>query len=128
MNFLVDTCLLLWGANNPEKISEAARGLIDAPDSHSWFSAVSIWEVAIKRNRGRADFTTDPRRLRRGLLDHGWRELPVTSAHALAVMDLPPIHKDPFDRMLLAQAIAEGFTLLTSDKQLALYPGDVRRV
>lgn len=128
MNLLVDTHLLLWGANDARKIPKAARSLIDDPNTRAWFSAASLWEVAIKRGRGRTDFMTDPRGLRCGLLDHGWHELSVTSEHALAVTELPPIHKDPFDRMLLAQAHVEGFTLLTSDAKMARYPGNVMRV
>lgn len=128
MKLLADTHLLLWGAENPARVSKAARGLIDDPDSQAWFSAASIWEVAIKRARGRADFEVDPMLLRRGLLANDWRELPVTGEHATAVLALPPIHKDPFDRLLIAQAHVEGFTLLTSDKTVAKYPGVVRKV
>jgi PIN domain nuclease of toxin-antitoxin system len=92
------------------------------------FSAASLWEVAIKRGLGRSDFRVDPRLLRRGLLDNGYSELPITSEHAVAVDGLPPIHKDPFDRMLVAQAMVEGVALLTADPLVAQYPGPVRRV
>ncbi len=92
------------------------------------FSAVNFWEIAIKQALGREDFQVDARLLRRGLLDNGYRELALTSAHAVALGDLPPLHKDPFDRMLLAQAKAEGIILLTSDAQVARYPGAVRKV
>ena len=92
------------------------------------FSAASLWEVAIKASLGRADFDIDARLLRRGLLDNGYFELPVTSSHAVAVLSLPPLHKDPFDRLLLAQAISEGFVLLTADTQLMRYPGPLRQV
>ena len=67
-------------------------------------------------------------KLRRGLLDNGWRELVVSSEHAVATLGLPPLHKDPFDRMLLAQARVEGLSLVTSDELVARYPGDVRKV
>ena len=92
------------------------------------FSAASIWEIAIKRGLGRADFRADPRLLRRGLLDNCYAELPVTSAHAAALDSLPPLHKDPFDRILIAQATIEGVTLLTSDPRVARYPGPIRGV
>lgn len=128
MNLLVDTHLLLWAAGEPEKLSAEARGRLDDPDTTLWFSAASLWEVTIKHGLGREDFRIEPRRLRRGLIDNGWRELPVTGEHAVAVADLPPIHKDPFDRMLLAQAYVEGLTLITSDEVVAQYQGPVLKV
>jgi len=84
--------------------------------------------VAIKRGLGRDDFQVDPRLLRRGLLDNGYAELPIRSEHAVAVDGLPTHHKDPFDRLLVAQAQVEGITLLTADPLVALYPGPIRRV
>lgn len=128
MTLLVDTHLLLWAAGQPEKLSRAARRVLDDPDVRLWFSAASLWEVAIKHGLGREDFRVEPVRLRRGLLDNGWHELAVSSEHAVATLDLPPLHKDPFDRMLLAQARVEGLSLVTSDELLARYPGDVRKV
>lgn len=128
MTLLIDTHLLLWAAGQPQKLSRAARRLLDDPDARLWFSAASLWEVAIKHGLGREDFRVEPVRLRRGLLDNGWRELAVSSEHAVATLDLPPLHKDPFDRMLLAQARVEGLSLVTSDKLVARYPGDVRKV
>lgn len=92
------------------------------------FSAASLWEIAIKHGLGREDFRVEPRLLRRGLLDNGWQELPVTSEHAVAIDNLPPIHKDPFDHILLAQAQVEGIALLTKDARLSQYPGPVRQV
>lgn len=128
MTLLIDTHLLLWAAGQPQKLSRAARRLLDDPDARLWFSAASLWEVAIKHSLGREDFRVEPMRLRRGLLDNGWRELAVASEHAVATLDLPPLHKDPFDRMLLAQARVEGLSLVTSDELVARYPGDVRKV
>ncbi len=93
-----------------------------------FFSALSIWEVAIKSALNKKDLNTDPRVLRRGLLDAGHIELPITSEHAVAVRDLSVIHKDPFDRLLIAQATVEGITLLTVDRQVAKYPGPIRKV
>jgi PIN domain nuclease of toxin-antitoxin system len=102
--------------------------MLTDPDNRLMFSAASIWEASIKQARGRPDFDVDTHLLRRALLANGWEELPVTSDHALATLGLPPLHKDPFDRLLLAQAIAEQVTLLTSDAALASYPGPVIRV
>ena len=128
MKLLLDTQLLLWAAGLPERLSEAARTLLDDPRNEPLFSAASLWEIAIKSSLGRDDLRVDPRLLRRGLLDNGYTELPVTSQHAVNVDGLPPLHKDPFDRLLLAQALSEGILLLTSDAQLARYPGPVRQV
>ena len=128
MKLLLDTQLLLWGAGQPDKLSAEASALLADEDHELLFSAASIWEVAIKRGLNRGDFRVEPRLLRRGLLDNGYSELPITSAHAVAIGLLPPIHKDPFDRMLVAQALTEGITLLTADPCVAQYPGPVRRV
>lgn len=128
MKLLLDTHLLLWAAGAPERLSETARMLLTAPENELFFSAASLWEVALKRGLGRNDFQVDPRVLRRSLLDNGYQELPVTSEHAVSVDQLPPVHKDPFDRLLVAQAAVEGIILLTSDAQVARYPGPVRRV
>lgn len=128
MNLLLDTHLLLWAAYAPERLSTAARNLMGDPDNRLLFSPVNIWEVVIKRALGRPDFQNDPRQLRRGLTDNGYRELPVTSDHSLAVDLLPQLHKDPFDRLLVAQALAQGVALLTSDSLLTGYPGDIRLV
>jgi PIN domain nuclease of toxin-antitoxin system len=126
MKLLLDTHLLLWAAGQPERLSTQARGLIDDPDNELLFSAASLWEVAIKRGLGRHDFKVDARLLRRGLLDNGYRELPIVSDHVVATESLPPIHKDPFDRVLVAQATVEGITLLTIDSLVSQYPGPIR--
>ncbi len=128
MKLLLDTHLLLWAAGRPDQMSAAARALLNDPDNELLFSAASLWEVAIKRGLGRDDFRVDPRLLRRGLIDNGYSELAITSEHAIAIDLLPPIHKDPFDRILVAQSTVEGITLLTADPVVARYPGSVRRV
>ncbi|GIK36003.1 MAG: twitching motility protein PilT [Gammaproteobacteria bacterium] len=128
MKLLLDTHLLLWAAGMPERLSAPARSLLEAPDNEIFFSAASLWEIAIKRSLGRDHLQLDVRLLRRGLLDNGYSELPVGSEHAVAVASLPAIHKDPFDRMLVAQAMVEGISLLTSDSVVAQYPGPVRLV
>jgi PIN domain nuclease of toxin-antitoxin system len=128
MKLLLDTHLLLWAAGQAERLSTAALKLIDSPANELLFSAASVWEVAIKRGLGRNDFQADPRLLRRGLLDNAYSELPILSDHVVAIESLPPIHKDPFDRLLVAQATVEGITLLTADSVVAKYPGPVRLV
>ena len=128
MKLLLDTHLLLWAAGEPKRLSKQARTLIDNPDNELLFSAASLWEVAIKRGLGREDFKVDARLLRRGLLDNGYSELPIISDHVVATESLPPIHKDPFDRVLVAQATVEGITLLTIDSLVAQYPGPIKRV
>lgn len=128
MKLLLDTHLLLWAAGKPSQLSRAARSLLNSPDHELIFSAVSLWEIAIKQSLGRKDFQVDARLLRRGLLDNGYNELPLSSEHAVAIASLPPLHKDPFDRILVAQATVEGMTLLTADPLVARYPGPVRRV
>lgn len=128
MKLLLDTHLLLWSAGQPERLSKEARALIEAPENELFFSSASLWEVVIKRGLGREDFKVDARLLRRGLLDNGYSELPIGSEHVVAVDNLPPIHKDPFDRVLVAQAQVEGITLLTADPTVAEYPGPIRLV
>ena len=127
MKLLLDTHLLLWAAGEPRRLSKRARTLIDNPDNELLFSAASLWEVAIKCGLGREDFKVDARLLRRGLLDNGYSELPIISDHVVATESLPPIHKDPFDRILVAQATVEGITLLTIDSLVAQYPGPSRQ-
>jgi len=128
MKVLLDTHLLLWAAGQPERLSPAARRLVNAAETELLFSAASLWEIAIKRSLGRTDFQVDARLLRRGLLDNGYGELPIKSEHVVATGDLPPIHKDPFDRVLVAQATIEGALLLTADPLVAQYPGPIRKV
>jgi PIN domain nuclease of toxin-antitoxin system len=121
MILLLDTHLLLWAAGAPGKLSAQAQILLQDTRNELAFSAASLWEVVIKRGLGREDFRVDPRRLRQGLLANGYREVAVTSEHAIAVERLPPLHKDPFDRILVAQAAVEGFRLLTSDSTVGQY-------
>ena len=128
MKLLLDTQLLLWAAGQPEKLSAGARALLEAADNELLFSAASIWEITIKSSLGREDFHVEPRVLRRGLLDNGYLELPITSQHAVGVDSLPGLHRDPFDRLLVAQAQSEGIMLITADAQVAQYPGPVRKV
>jgi len=128
MRLLIDTHLLLWSAGQSARLSPRARSLIGDPGNELLFSAASLWEITIKAGLGRQDFRVDPARLRRGLLNNGYRELAVTGEHAVAVAGLPAIHKDPFDRLLLAQSIVEDITLLTSDAVMARYLTSVQQV
>ena len=126
MSLLLDTHVLLCAAGEPERLPRSTLEMLEDPAVAVTFSAASIWEVAIKNGLGRPDFSVDPRVLRRGLLEHGYVELPVTGAHAAAVDVLPDIHRDPFDRLLIAQAHAEGLTLLTADSVIGRYPGPIQ--
>jgi len=128
VRLLIDTHLLLWAAAEPDRLPVEAARLIEDEENALGFSAASIWEVAIKAGLGRADFTADAGLLRRGLMDNGYVEVAITGAHAAAVAGLPPLHRDPFDRMLVAQAQVEGVCLLTADPVLAGYPVAVRVV
>ena len=128
MKLLLDTHLLLWAANQFDKLSPIALKLMGDPSNELIFSAASIWEITIKQGLGRDDFKVNPRLLRRGLLENGYQELAITSVHALAVGQLPPIHKDPFDRLLVAQAQSESIILLTADSLVAQYGDMVKLV
>jgi PIN domain nuclease of toxin-antitoxin system len=128
MKLLLDTHLLIWVAGSRGRVPVPALSLIEDPANELIFSAASLWEIAIKRQLSKDGFQLDPRLLRRGLLDNRYVELPVTSEHAVAIDNLPPIHKDPFDRLLVAQATVEGLILLTADPIVAQYPGPVKRV
>lgn len=126
MKLLLDTHLLIGAAQGIERLPTGARALMADPDNELVFSVASIWEVAIKSGLNRHDFQVDARMLRRGLIDNGYVELPILSEHAVAIDALPPIHKDPFDRLLIAQAMVEGIMLLTDDANVAQYQGHVR--
>ncbi len=128
MRFLLDTQIALWIPIADRKIPTSLRTLLQSVQNQFLFSTASLWEIAIKRALGRKDFQADPREVRRQLLEHDYEELPVFGQHAVAVDILPRIHKDPFDRLLIAQAVVEGITLLTSDATVARYPGPIRKV
>jgi PIN domain nuclease of toxin-antitoxin system len=128
VNLLLDTQLLLWTAGGSQRLPRDAVRLIDDPANHLAFSAASLWEIVIKNRLGRKDFVVDAAILRRGLLENGFEELPVTGAHALALDMLAPVHRDPFDRILIAQSIVEGASLVTADKTVARYGAPVLAV
>ena len=128
MSLLLDTHILLWAAGPSNRLSPEIVSRLEAPAEQLTFSVVSLWEIAIKSSRGRDDFQVDGAELRRVLLAAGYHELPVTGPHALETAVLPAIHRDPFDRLLVAQARCEGITLLTADAQVARYPGPIELV
>jgi PIN domain nuclease of toxin-antitoxin system len=128
LRFLLDTQFVLWVPVADRRISLKARRLLLDPANEFHFSVSSIWEIAIKRGLLRRDFVQDPREIRRLMMVNGYNELMIESKHAVAVDSLAPIHKDPFDRLLIAQAIVEGITLLTTDAVIAQYPGPILKV
>ncbi len=133
MKLLLDTHLLLWSSSTDEAIgrsqlSSETQDIINAPDADLIFSAASIWEIAIKSSRHTGSFAIDPAIFRGRLIARGLGELFITGVHAAAVHNLPWVHKDPFDRLLIAQAMVEGATLLTSDETVAAYPGPIRLI
>jgi len=121
MKLLLDTHILLWAAQSAPKLSPNARRLIEDADNTLFFSVASLWEIVIKNGLQRADFTVNAAVLRRGLLENGYHELGLTGEHVLALASLPMLHKDPFDRILVTQAMQEGMHLLTADAQIAPY-------
>ena len=125
MKLLLDTHILLWAAGEPQKLPVKIRQLIEDEENTLFFSAASIWEIVMKNGLGRSDFQIEPRMFRSALMDNGYLEVPITSEHVLFVHDLPPLHKDPFDRILVAQSSIEGMALLTVDQAVIDYGGTV---
>jgi PIN domain nuclease of toxin-antitoxin system len=128
MRVLLDTHVLLWALAEPRRLDRDARATLESNDAEVLFSAASIWEIAIKAGLGRSDFAFDPAEIARAALDTGFTELPVRSDAAALVLRLPLLHRDPFDRILVAQAISEPANLYTTDRQLVLYSDLVRRI
>ncbi len=127
MKLLLDTHLLLWAAAE-SRLSKDAKARIDDPNAEILFSPVSIWEIAIKSSLGRPDFNIDAAVFRRELFEVGYTELAINGVHTAAVSRLPDLHKDPFDRLLIAQAMVEGITLLSADEAILAYPGPIERL
>jgi PIN domain nuclease of toxin-antitoxin system len=124
----LDTHLLLWASESSGRLSAEAQKVIADPSIELLFSVASIWEIAMKNGKGLPSFRVDPGLIRRSMLDNGYGELDVAGPHVVAVANLPFIHKDPFDRLLIAQAMVEGITLLTADPVVARYPGPIRKI
>ncbi|MBK7517649.1 MAG: type II toxin-antitoxin system VapC family toxin [Betaproteobacteria bacterium] len=128
MILLLDTHVLLWTLMAPQRLSPALRAALTRTDTRVQFSAASVWEIAIKRALGRPDFAFEPDTVAQAALDTDFEPLPVRHDHAARVRHLPPLHADPFDRLLLAQAQCEGTQLVTADRALMAYPAPLRWV
>ena len=128
MRVLLDTHVLLWALGEPRRLDAETRSTIESSDTEVLFSAASIWEIAVKSGLGRTGFAFDPAEIARAALDTGFTELTVRSNAAALVGRLPLLHRDPFDRLLVAQAIVERAILYTADKQLVPYSDAVRVV
>jgi PIN domain nuclease of toxin-antitoxin system len=128
MTFLLDTHFVMWIPIEDRRIGRAALRILNDPGNTFVFSAVNLWEIAIKRALKGAAFAYDPRAIRKHMLANGYVELPIEGSHAVAVDALPLIHNDPFDRLLIAQAVVEGITFLTRDRTIGRYPGPIRRI
>ena len=128
MRYLLDTHVLLWAASSPEKIPAAMRATLEDPENELVFSAASMWEIGIKNSLERPDFKVDMWHLRRCLQDNEYTEVPVTSEHAAFTQVLEKLHKDPFDRMLIAQACVDDLILVTADRLVAQYSGPIQMI
>jgi|SRR5271157_889152 len=128
MRYLVDTQIAIWALLDDVRLGEPAREALGDLTNECIFSVSSIWEIAIKRALKKPGFLHDPREIRRQLLANGYEELTIQSQHAVTVDSIPLIHRDPFDRILIAQAMVEGITLLTADPRIAQYPGPIWKV
>jgi len=128
MRVLLDTHVLLWALAEPVRLDPETRAAIESGEVEVLFSAASIWEIAIKAGLGRSGFAFDPAEIARAAIDTGFSELAVRANAAALVGRLPLLHRDPFDRVLVAQAIVESATLFTADRQLVPYSDLVRRV
>ena len=126
MRLLLDTHVLIWALTEPKHLADSTRRQIENPDNEVLFSAASIWEIAIKSGLGRADFQLHPNQIAQAALASGFTELPVSAEAASHVIALPPHHRDPFDRLLIAQAMTEPAIFFTADRQLDIYSDLVR--
>ena len=125
MDLLLDTHVFLWWDRSDSQLGEAAAAEIGDPANKVFISAASVWEIAIKRQSGRLAFARSPSQ---AIAENGFFALPISGEHGEAAAGLPAIHKDPFDRILIAQATVEGIILLTADPTIARYPGPIRKV
>jgi PIN domain nuclease of toxin-antitoxin system len=124
MNLSLDTHVLLWSLSSPERLSKVARTAIENPGNIVFVSAAAAWEVEIKAALGKLRAPAD---LANQIAAANFQELPITIAHALALKQLPNLHRDPFDRIMLAQAKAAGLTFVTADPLVLQYPGTFLR-
>lgn len=125
MRLLLDTHILIWSMTESKKLSRETRSLLEDSKNDLFFSVLSLWEIAIKKSLKRKDFEVDPEALRSTLMGNGFEELSLAPQHVFALHQLPALHGDPFDRMLLCQARVEALTFLTNDRLLRNYPGSI---
>lgn len=128
MNLLLDTHVALWAITDSPKLPQKARELIEAPRTTVWISVASVWEIAIKHSLGRGDMPVSSQDAVRYFRESGYRFLPIEAEHALTVEELPAHHQDPFDRILVAQALAEPMRLMTHDMSVACYSDTIIRI
>lgn len=121
MHILLDTNILIWSLTQPERLAKTAGPALVDPENEVFFSAVSIWEIAIKFGLHRADFTVEPRAIARQAAKNGFVGLPLAIETAASVATLAAHHRDPFDRLLIAQALAGPMQFYTADAALAVY-------
>lgn len=128
MNLLLDTHVALWAITDSPKLPQTARDVIVSPTTRVWVSAASVWEIAIKHALGRGDMPVSSRDALRYFQESGYGILSIEAEHAVAVEDLPAHHQDPFDRILVAQALVEPMRLMTHDPLVALYSDTVIKI
>jgi PIN domain nuclease of toxin-antitoxin system len=128
MIYLVDTHVLIWLAVDSPRMGNLARDLLADPDNQIFFSAISIFEIAVKERLSKRGFEVEASAIRRMMIENDFAELAVTGTHAAHVATLPLFHRDPFDRLLVAQAMMEGFTLMTADEKIAQYSGPILKI
>ncbi|MEX8520368.1 MAG: type II toxin-antitoxin system VapC family toxin [Leptothrix sp. (in: b-proteobacteria)] len=128
MNLLLDTHVALWAITDSPRLPQQARELIAASKTSVWVSAASVWEIAIKHSLGRGDMPVSGQDAVRYFQASGYRLLAIEPEHAVAVETLPPHHQDPFDRILVAQALTEPMRLMTHDALVALYSDTIIRI
>jgi PIN domain nuclease of toxin-antitoxin system len=128
VRLLCDTHILVWAAGDDHRLSAEARRLITSSENEMHYSVASLWEITIKHGLKRQNFDFSARAMRSAMLANGYHELAISCEHALAIDMLPHLHKDPFDRLLVAQAMLEDLTLLTADETVSKYPGSIRLV
>lgn len=127
MGYLLDTHIVLWLANSPDKINASVKSILKNIDYDIYFSAVNFWEIAIKNQLDKSNFQVDSVKLYEQMLEHGFIELPVLSKHTLVLESLPNHHKDPFDRLLVAQTLDENLTLITHDSSIWKYDVNITK-
>lgn len=128
MNLLLDTHIALWAITDSPKLSQKARELIESPKTTIWISVASLWEIAIKYSLGRGDMPISSQQAMSYFRESGYRFLAVEAEHAVAVEELPTHHQDPFDRILVAQALVEPMRLITHDSLVALYSDTIIKI